>query len=48
MRLYTSSELGLLLGKHTYDTSSDFVMNDSLVIFANNVDAEFLLEEVSI
>ena len=45
MRLDTSSELCFLLSKHTNDTSSDLVMNDGLVIFADDVDTKFLFKE---
>ena len=40
--LDTSGELCFLLGKHANDTGSDFVMNYSLVIFADDVDTKFL------
>ena len=45
MRLNTSSELRFLLSEHTNDTSSDFVMNYSLVIFTDDVDTKFLFKE---
>jgi hypothetical protein len=47
MGLCAGSILGFLFRKYTYYASGDFMMNDGLVIFANNVDAKFLLEEVS-
>jgi hypothetical protein len=47
MGLCAGSILSLLFCKYTYYTSSDFVMNDGLVIFANNIDAKFLLEDMS-
>lgn len=46
MRLDAGSELGFLFGKDANDASSNFMMNNCLVVFANNVDAEFLFEEM--
>jgi hypothetical protein len=46
VRLNTSSELCFLLSEDANDTSSDFVMNYGLVIFADDVDTKFLLEEI--
>jgi hypothetical protein len=40
VRLDTSGELCFLLSKHANDTSSNFVMNYGLVIFADDVDTE--------
>jgi len=48
MRLDTGSELGFLFGKHANDASSDFVMNNCLVVFADNVNAKFLFEGMEI
>jgi hypothetical protein len=42
------SELGFLLSQHANDASSDFVTNDCLVVLTDDVDAEFLIEEMSI
>jgi hypothetical protein len=42
------SELGFLFGKHTNDTSSDLVMDNCVVVFANDVNARFLFEEMDI
>ena len=36
--------LGILLVEDTKDTGSDLVVDDSFVIFADNVDAKFLVE----
>jgi hypothetical protein len=41
-------EVCFLFGKHTNDTSSNFVMNYGLVVFADNVDAKFLFEKMDI
>ncbi len=46
MRLDAGSELGFLLSQHANDASSDFVMNDCLVVLTDDVDAEFLIEEM--
>ena len=46
MRLDMSSELCFLLGKNANDTGSDCMMNDGLVIIANDVDTKFLFEEI--
>ena len=46
MRLNMSSELCFLLGKNANDTGSNCMMNDGLVIIANNVDTKFLFEEI--
>jgi hypothetical protein len=46
VRLDTSSKLCFLLGKHTDDAGSDFMMNYSLVIFADDVDTKFLLGKI--
>ena len=48
MRLDAGSELGFLFGKDANDASSNFMMNNCLVVFANNVDTEFLFEEMDI
>jgi len=48
MRLYAGSELGFLLSQHANNASSDFVMNDCLVVLTDDVDTEFLIEEMSI
>jgi hypothetical protein len=48
VRFDAGSELGFLLGKHAYDASSDFVMNDCLVVFTDDVNSEFLEKETSI
>ena len=37
------SSLSVLLVEDTKDTSSDFVVNDGLVVFPNNVDTELLI-----
>jgi hypothetical protein len=47
MRLYAGSKLGFLLSQHANDASSDFVMDDCLVVLADDVDAKFLIEEMS-
>lgn len=47
MRLYAGSELGFLFSQHANDASSDFVMNDSLVVLADDIDAKFLIKEMS-
>ncbi len=47
MRLDTGSELGFLFGKHANDASSDFVMDNCLVVFADNVYAKFLFGEMT-
>ena len=36
------SVLSILIGENAYHPGSDFVMDDSLVIFANDVNTEFL------
>jgi len=36
--------LSVLLVEDTEDTSSDLVVDDGLVIFADNVDSEFLIK----
>jgi hypothetical protein len=46
MRLDAGSELGFLLSQYANDASSDFVMNDCLVVLADDVDAKFLIEEM--
>ena len=48
MRLDAGSELGFLFGKDANDASSNFMMNNCLVVFANNVDAEFLFEGMDV
>lgn len=48
MRLDAGSKLGFLLSKDTNDASGDLVMNDCLVVFADDVDAKFLIEEMCI
>lgn len=47
MRLNAGGKLCFLLSEHANDASSDFVMNDCFVVFADDVDAKFLIEEVS-
>ena len=37
------SSLGVLLAEDTKDMGSDLVVNDSLVVFPNNIDAELLI-----
>ena len=46
MRLDTGSELGFLFCQHADDSSSNLVMNDRLVVLANNVNTKFLLKEM--
>jgi hypothetical protein len=48
MRLDAGSELGFLFGKHANNASSDFVMDNCLVVFADDVNAKFLFEEMDI
>ena len=47
MRLNAGGMLCFLLSEHANDASSDFVMNDCFVVFADDVDAKFLIEKVS-
>jgi hypothetical protein len=47
VRLNAGGKLCFLLSEHANDASSDFVMNDCFVVFADDVDAKFLIEEVS-
>jgi hypothetical protein len=42
MLLSTSSSLDVLLGEDAYNTGGNFVVNNSLVVLANNVNSEFL------
>jgi hypothetical protein len=44
--LGTGSSFGICLGKNTNGTGSDFVVDNCLVIFANNVDSELLKREL--
>lgn len=37
-----------MLSQHANDASSDFVMSDCLVVLTDDVDAECLIEEMSI
>jgi hypothetical protein len=39
MRLDAGSELGFLFGKHANDTSGDLVIDNCLVVFADDVNA---------
>jgi hypothetical protein len=48
MRFDAGSKLGFLLSKHTNDASGDLVMNDCLVVFADDVDSKFLIKEMCI
>ena len=43
MLLSASGDVGILIREDTYDMGSNFVVNDSLVVFAHNIDARFLL-----
>ena len=40
--LGSCGHLGILLGKDTDDSCCDLVVDDRLVVFADNVDTEFL------
>ena len=46
MRVDAGSEFSFLFGKDANDASSNFMMNNCLVVFANDIDAEFLFEEM--
>lgn len=35
---------GVLFGKDACDAGGDFVMNDRLVVFSNEIDSKFLLQ----
>jgi hypothetical protein len=37
-----SSDLDVLFGKDTYNAGGDFVVDDSFIVLAHDVDAEFL------
>jgi hypothetical protein len=41
MLLCPGGNLGILLGKYTDDSSGDFMVNDCLVVLADDVDTEF-------
>jgi hypothetical protein len=43
MLLGASCDLRVLIGEDAHDTGGDFVMDDGLVVFAYNIDTEFLL-----
>jgi hypothetical protein len=43
MLLGASGDVGVLIGEDAYDTGGDFVMDDGLVVFAYDIDTEFLL-----
>jgi hypothetical protein len=47
MRFDAGSELGFLFGKHANDASGHFVMDNCLVVFSDDVNAKFLLQEIS-
>jgi preprotein translocase subunit SecG len=42
--LGASGDVGLLFGEDAYDAGGDFVVDDRLIVFGNNVDCEFLNE----
>ena len=42
------SELGFLLSQHANNASSNFAMNNCLPVLTNDVNAKFLIEEMSI
>jgi hypothetical protein len=42
--LGTESSLKVLLREHAYNACGDFMMDDCFVVFADNVDTEFLGE----
>jgi hypothetical protein len=48
MILDVGNEQGFLLSQHANEASSDFVMNDCLVVLTDDIDAKFLIEEMSI
>jgi hypothetical protein len=48
MILDMGNEQGFLLSQHANEASSDFVMNDCLVVLTDDVDTEFLIKEMSI
>jgi hypothetical protein len=43
MLLGASCDVRVLIGEDAYDTGGDFVMDDGLVVFAYDIDAEFLI-----
>jgi hypothetical protein len=43
MLLGGSYDVRVLIGEDAYDTGGDFVMDDGLVIFVYDIDAEFLI-----
>jgi hypothetical protein len=47
VRLDAGSKLCFLFCKHANDARSDLMMNDCFVVFTNDVNAKFLIEEVS-
>lgn len=44
----TRGRLSILLGEDADDACSDFVVNDGDIVFADDVDAEFLDEELGL
>ena len=46
MRVNAGSEFSFLFGKDANDASSNFMMHHCFVVFANNVNAKFLFEEM--
>jgi hypothetical protein len=44
MCLGTCGEVGVLLGEVADNAGGNFVLDDRFVVFANNVDSEFLNE----
>jgi hypothetical protein len=43
MLLGASCDVRVLIGEDTYDTGGDFVIDNGLVVFAYDIDAEFLI-----
>jgi hypothetical protein len=43
MVLGASGDVGVLIGEDAYDPGGDFVVDDGLVVFTYDIDAEFLL-----
>jgi hypothetical protein len=42
----TSSYESILFGKDTDDASSEFVVDDGLVVFPDDIDSEFLAKQI--
>ena len=48
LRLRSCGGLGILLVEHAEDAGSDFVVDDGLVVFTDDVDTEFLKKNVMV